>query len=57
MTSRWRELAFMLRQVRGAIMPQLSLRDTFDQWSDICHQLAEPPRKRKLQEQTLTLTS
>jgi len=43
----------MLRQVLHAIMPPLSLRDTLDQWHDIRQQLAEPPRKRTPQGQTL----
>jgi len=43
----------MLRQVLRAIVPPLALRDTLQQWSDIRHRLAEAPRKRKFQEQTL----
>jgi hypothetical protein len=43
----------MFRQVLRAIMPWLSLRETFDGWEQISADLSEPWRKRRSQEEIL----
>ncbi|MGA2867278.1 MAG: hypothetical protein ABSF95_22605, partial [Verrucomicrobiota bacterium] len=49
--NRWREFAFVLRQVLRAVVPWLPLRQMLDEWEQIAADLAEPPRKRKSQEE------
>jgi hypothetical protein len=49
--SRWREFLFAFHQLAHALQPALSLRHLIANWADIAHQLAEPPRMRKAQEQ------
>ena len=52
-SSRWREFAFMFRQLLRAVMPWLSLRETIEAWGQISADLAEPPRDRKSHEEKL----
>jgi tRNA U38,U39,U40 pseudouridine synthase TruA len=47
--SRWREVKFMIHQVRKAIDVPLSLMTALENWNQISENLAEPPRKRKIQ--------
>ena len=49
--SRWREFSFAFRQLSRVIQPALSLRQMIDNWPDIVRDLADPPRKRKSQEE------
>jgi hypothetical protein len=42
---------FAFHQLAHALQPALSLRHLIANWADIAHQLAEPPRMRKAQEQ------
>ena len=51
--SRWRETAFMIRQLRRVIVPQLSLGDSIRNWSRISEALSESPRRRQLQGKTI----
>jgi hypothetical protein len=44
----------MLELLSRAVLPHLSLRDALQHWDSICHQLAEPPRKRIRQSLRLT---
>jgi hypothetical protein len=39
----------MLNQIKRAIEPIISLVEVIGQWQNIARQLAEPPRKRKVQ--------
>ncbi len=39
----------MNHQVKQAIIPQLSLRETVQQWGTICNALTEGRRKRTMQ--------
>ena len=43
----------MFRQVVRAVMPWLSLQETFDEWAQISADLSEPRRKRAPQEEIL----
>jgi len=52
-TSRWREFAFAFRQVLQAIRPWLPLKQMLKHWEGISAGLAEPPRRRKSQEELL----
>lgn len=45
--SRWRETAFMLREVRQAILPPHRLTNVLRDWKKIVTQLAEPRRRRQ----------
>ena len=47
--SQWREFEFMAHQVQQAVEPELSLKNTFNQWGKIGRSLAEASRKRKPQ--------
>lgn len=49
--SRWREFAFVFRQVTAAILPRFALRQMIAGWSSIAQSLREPPRSRRLQEE------
>ena len=51
--SRWRETAFMLRQIQHAVDPLPSLRESIEVWSEVVEHLNERPRKRRLQLETL----
>jgi hypothetical protein len=44
--SRWREIAFLHRQVVVALLPTQSLTEVLNNWSSIRDMLAEPPRQR-----------
>jgi hypothetical protein len=55
--SPWREFTFAFRQVVEAIQPRFSLAETITNWNQIVSGLAEPPRKRKLQEEIYRKTS
>lgn len=44
----WREESFMLHLMRSAVTPWLRLRECVENWSEISHDLREPPRKREL---------
>ena len=39
----------MLELLARAVLPRLSLRDAFEHWGSIKHQLAEPARQRNRQ--------
>lgn len=43
--SKWREIAFVLHQVKRAIEPLLSLRDVLNGWNEIAKALAGSSRK------------
>jgi hypothetical protein len=45
----------MLNQVKRAIEPVLPLRAALEQWGEISHGLAEAPRSRKSQIETIKL--
>lgn len=45
--SRWRETAFLLRELRHAILPPHHLTNIFRDWKTIVAQLAEPRRRRR----------
>jgi hypothetical protein len=47
----------MLHQVVRTIVPELSLRHLFHRWNEIRTALAESPRQRILQVESMTLTS
>ena len=47
--SHWREFEFMLHQVQQATEPTISLDNVISKWDEIRKNLAESPRKRKLQ--------
>ena len=47
--SLWREFSFMLHRVQEAIMPDLGLENTVNNWWSIIEDLATEPRKRSLQ--------
>jgi hypothetical protein len=47
--SRWRETAFVFRELRRAICPAAGLAKTMRDWPSISAALAEGPRKRRLQ--------
>jgi hypothetical protein len=55
--SRWPEFSFAFDQVAKAIEPTLTLDKMLTNWKPIAEGLAEKPRKRKSQEQTLAKTS
>ena len=38
----------MLHLLRSAVNPRLRLRECVEKWSEISHDLREPPRKREL---------
>ena len=44
--SLWREFQFMYHQIERAILPNLSLQNTIQDWSEIRNLLAEGQRKR-----------
>lgn len=43
----------MLELLKRAVLPALCLRDAMRQWASVRHRLAEPPRKRIKQRETL----
>jgi len=45
--SRWREFEFIVHQIRKAVDPRLSLKQTLAHWPQISRRLAEPPRQRR----------
>jgi hypothetical protein len=45
--SRWREIEFLYRQVRTALLLPQSLGAVLRQWKTISRVLAEPPRTRR----------
>lgn len=45
----WREMSFALHLLKQAVNPRLSLGQCLENWGNISRNLAEPPRKRKLQ--------
>jgi hypothetical protein len=47
--SPWKEFAFMIHQIQRAIEPEMTLNYAINHWSYISKDLANPPRKRKLQ--------
>ena len=47
--SYWREFEFMLHQIQQAVEPKISINNVISQWDSIRKNLAENPRKRKLQ--------
>jgi hypothetical protein len=50
--SRWREFTFAFRQVTTAILPRFGLQRMITGWESIAQALREPPRSRRLQEET-----
>lgn len=49
MHSRWREEAFIHRQIQAAMMPRWGLAQAIQEWHTIREELAETPRKRPRQ--------
>ena len=47
--SRWREDAFIYRQLQGAILPRYGLAQSLRNWHDIARGLADTPRRRTRQ--------
>ena len=47
--SQWRHVAYMLREIRRAVIPGVGLRETLRNWSTIARGLRDPPRARKSQ--------
>jgi hypothetical protein len=44
---RWREFEFIVHQIRKAVDPTLSLKQTLAHWPQISRRLAEAPRTRR----------
>jgi len=44
----------MLELLKRAVLPVLCLRDALRQWANMRHRLAEPPRKRAKQCETMS---